>query len=485
MKLFVYYLTRIFFLFSATLVVAQNNYTSQILIDPQVEKSNNSVMLHMNVNLNKLTLNSRQMLVLTPVIESVDETQRKELTPIIINGRNRDKAIDRALALQDAPVFNQDIYTMVRRHNGKNESVQYQVEVPYESWMGKSNLLIREDVIGCAENELSEYYRMVQSPFLNEVYNPSYQISYITPKVEEVKRRNEVHEVRLQYKVGSSVVLPDFDGNASELNKVASDIRMVNEDPDLDLTGIRITGYASPEGSFASNMKLSEARARSLAAYLQKTYGVNNDMFSLDWKEEDWEGLAKAVEGSSVANRAQVLDIIRRYETDVEREKYIQAINGGRTYQTLLRELYPPLRRNTCEIEFNVKQFDLDKAKTVIRTNPKLLSLNEMYLVANSYPKGSAEYKEAMDVAMRMYPDSPEAINNMTAGYIESGDYATALSRMDSVKNQPEVWNNMGIALAQSGRYEEAADYFNRAARNGVQEAQENSRQLQRFMESQ
>ena len=38
---------------------------------------------------------------------------------------------------------------------------------------------------------------------------------------------------------------------------------------------------------------------------------------------------------------------------------------------------------------YTVVNFDVEQGRIIIRENPKYLSLNEMYQVANSYPKGS------------------------------------------------------------------------------------------------
>ena len=38
---------------------------------------------------------------------------------------------------------------------------------------------------------------------------------------------------------------------------------------------------------------------------------------------------------------------------------------------------------------YTVVNFDVEHGRIIIRENPKYLSLNEMYQVANSYPKGS------------------------------------------------------------------------------------------------
>ncbi|MGI6574257.1 MAG: hypothetical protein ACOX19_12890 [Fermentimonas sp.] len=54
-----------------------------------------------------------------------------------------------------------------------------------------------------------------------------------------------------------------------------------------------------------------------------------------------------------------------------------------------------------------MRPFSVEEAKGVIRTNPRLLSLNEMFLVAQTYAPASSEFKEVFDIATRLYPDEP------------------------------------------------------------------------------
>lgn len=59
----------------------------------------------------------------------------------------------------------------------------------------------------------------------------------------------------------------------------------------MSINNITIKGYASPEGSYANNSRLAEARTRSLVDYLKKEYPLDSSLFQLDYEPEDWEGL--------------------------------------------------------------------------------------------------------------------------------------------------------------------------------------------------
>lgn len=152
-------------------------------------------------------------------------------------------------------------------------------------------------------------------------------------------------------------------------------------------------------------------------------------------------------------------------------------------YNTLLKEYYPPLRRSFCVVDFTVRAYTLEEAKSIIRENPKLLSLKEMYEVANSYPKGSSEAAEAYLTAHRLYPQDADAATNAAAVLMEQGKYAEARKALEGVEQTGTVCNALGILCAKEKSYDKAAEYFARAAQQGCTEATANGNELKKFIE--
>jgi tetratricopeptide (TPR) repeat protein len=153
-------------------------------------------------------------------------------------------------------------------------------------------------------------------------------------------------------------------------------------------------------------------------------------------------------------------------------------LSNGQTYRTLLENYYPPLRRTDYTIAYNVRAFSVEEAKEVIRTNPKLLSLNEMYLVAQTYPENSKEFKEVFDIATRLYPNEPIAILNSAAADIEGGNHQAAIDRLNRIENDPRSWNNLGVGHARMSNPAKAKEYFEKAAARGDADAKANLEEL-------
>ena len=179
-------------------------------------------------------------------------------------------------------------------------------------------------------------------------------------------------------------------------------------------------GYASPEGNFASNLTLSDNRAKTFASYLKEEYNVPNSKMKVSGKGEDWEGLKKAVAKSEIGAKNQIIDIITKTSDVYSRKAKLENLNGGSTYSYLLANLYPPLRRNTLTVSFVVKGFSLDEALKVYRTHPNRLSLEEFYRISELFTKGGDDFIGVFRTALKYFPDSEIALLNTAAALILS-----------------------------------------------------------------
>lgn len=459
----------------------QTGYAGRVAVDRSVSKAGNDVNIRLDIHLDNLDLKSQHTLVLTPVLQSKDKATEKELAPVVVNGRVRQKAYLRGLSLGDAV---QEGTEVVRRTNGTAQSVTYTATVPYEKWMRGSTLILREEVSGCAACELGSDERALTTVLpVRTIQEPVYTAAFAVPRTEEVKRRDEQCELHLTYPVGSSAVVPSLGSNREEIARLQEMADRVKANNDLTLTGFRVTGYASPEGRFVSNQSLSGRRAESLAEYFRRTNSWKRDLFTTEAKGEDWDGLTAAITSSNLPEKEKVLAIIREEPDADARDAKIKAIDNGATYNTLLKEYYPPLRRSFCVVDFTVRAYTLEEAKSIIRENPKLLSLKEMYEVANSYPKGSAEAAEAYLTAHRLYPQDADAATNAAAVLMEQGKYAEARKALEGVEETATVCNALGILHAKEKSYEKAAEYFARGAQKGCSEATGNGNALKKFIE--
>ena len=150
----------------------------------------------------------------------------------------------------------------------------------------------------------------------------------------------------------------------------------------------------------------------------------------------------------------------------------MKALDGGKVYAMLLQDCYPALRHSDYTVRYVVRGFNVEEAKQIIKTRPQQLSLQEMFLVAQTYEKGSDEFNEVFDVAVRMFPDDPTANINAAAIELQRGDLQQAARYLDKADAQASATlNNRGVLKLLQGDLDSAETFFRQAQAKGAAEA--------------
>ncbi len=462
-------------------VCAQTGHLSGVRVtDDEIRKNGREVHVNFVLDVTDMHVKRQESVRLYPVVVAKEGDRSLELPSVVLDGRVRDKVHRREKALTGSAKTD-GAKSVLRRRNGEAQQVEYSTVIPYEPWLGAARLVLREQTTGCAECDRGTEETPVKSTFL-QLFQPKYATAFVQPEKETVKVRNEVRVARLQFRQNSYNIDPKFKNNGDELETVSNSINVVKTNPDLTITGIYITGYASPEGTVAYNEKLSKNRADALAAYAQKDTKVDASLWHVTGVGEDWAGLRKEVEKHPNLLKAEdVLKIIDECDGDKDLcERRIRDIVPAEVYQRLLNEMYGPLRRNEYKIEYNVRSFNLEEAKRQIKTRPDLLSVEEIYAVADSYGKGSAEYNEALLTAARTYPDNAAAVVNGAYLKMNAGDVKGAIDMLEncSARHDGKVLNALGVAYSKDKRYALAKSTLESAVQAGSTEARTNLEQV-------
>lgn len=459
---------------------AQNSYDGEIRFkDVKALRQGDNLSLEFLLDLSEVVLPSQQMIALTPVLVAPEAETEHRFSSIIIAGRTRDK-VNQRLKETVLPPDDQVLQYIVRT-NKRQQSYPVSLTLPYEEWMRDATLKIDESVSGCAQCDLGQRTSTIADRILPPVHVPEYALQYVMPEAEPIKERDETYAAHLNFRVGKYELLRDFENNAYVLNEVDRIVREIRNDANLTIQTLSIVGYASPEGNYNSNMELSKNRSYSFVNYLIRTHNLNQNIMQTDWKGEDWEGLRKSVESSAIYDRDAVIRIIDQNYDIARRKTQLRALNGGTTYAMLLKEYYPPLRRIEYTFKYVARSFSIEEAKEVLKTKPHHLSLNEMFLVANSYEKGSEDFNHIFDVAVRLFPDDPVANINAAIQEIEMGAVDKAIERLKNI-DLPEAQNNLGVAYVKKENFEAAKACFKKAADAGNNTATANLSELEKFL---
>lgn len=456
----------------------------------EVIKDAREVCLNMDIVLDSARIKTQHTVSLTPVLVSADGSREMPFQTIIVDGKTRHKVFLRRERLDGPDGQRDSALAIIQRKNGQDQEYAYVSTIPYSSWMLDGKIEIQECVKGCADCGEGESESTLADQVLPR-FIPEWRTGRIEPAPEPVKRREESREARLHFRWDKYDILPEWKDNRTVLDTVTNSISLVKDKDYISISGIYVAGYASPEGTWDYNIRLSSRRAKSFADYIRKHNNVEDSLMHIDWSGEDWAGFRTALEQSTFPKKDRIIKVIDTYTSDRNQcERQMMKLISRKEYIWLLRNIYPGLRHCTYRVEYEVRNFDLEEARQTIRTRPQDLSLSEMYKVAGSYPADSEEYEYAMSMAARYYPDSPSVLADMAADALDRGDAAAAVELLEEHVTEwagesgeisadlAELMNILGTAYAQNGQYDRAEEILESAAETGNANATHNMTQL-------
>lgn len=400
----------------STLVAGENS--GKVLVRRQsVQRVDSFLTVDLTLDLTPLVVKSSQAVEVTPLLTGGG--QLDTLPTLLVNGRSRH------LLYQRLPADERRAGYVVRRKADTPQTVEYNARIPFRPWMELSELTLVTDLCGCGWRVLQQASELVaQMDFREPEPLPEPPLEYLAPMAEAVKSRSLEGSAFLDFPVNRTEIHPDYRNNPRELAKIQASIDSVRGNRYATITAVGIKGYASPEGSYANNARLADGRAKALLGYIKQLYDFGNAELSVASEPEDWAGLERLVLASDLKEREAILAIIRdpKITNPDARDWKLKTLAAGVPYRHLLAEFYPALRHSDYTVRYTIRNFTLEEAKELLYTDPRQLSLDEMYRVAQTYEAGSAEFNEVFEIAVRMYPDDP--VSNLNAAN-------TALRRKD------------------------------------------------------
>ena len=440
----------------------------------ELRATDDSIHVRMRIDLSDLELSANRSVMLWPWLRIEADSTR--LPGVAVMGRRQYIYAQRNAEAVPAGT------RVTCRVNGTPQRVDYVAAVPVAKRPGRVRLYVDEDSCGCERRVLASAERLVaERDFTPVVFTP--RLAYIQPEAETRKARDERGMAFLDFPVNTSTIRADYRGNAAELAKIARTIDRVRADKDMTITRIAVKGHASPEGSYASNRRLAEARPRALIDYLRALYDFDAALFALDYEAEDWAGLRAFIDGSDWAEREALLAICDSDASPDEKERQLRARHPA-AYRRLVAECFPALRHSDYTVEYTVRGFDVAEARQVIWTDPSKLSLQEMYAVAQTYEVGGKEYNAVFEAAVRVYPTDSVANLNAAVAALTRGDIRTAEVYLERAGDSGEASLARGALAYAQGDPRAAERFFLRAKEQGAPYAEENLERLRRTMES-
>lgn len=459
---------------SCNTAIAQSIASGAVTIDSvQTSVENERVDVAFKLNLNNLKLKAEQQLILTPMLATDSDTTA--LQPIIINGRSQQIRMMRASKRAKKYTEGKEPIVVLRK-NGTEQSISYSQTIirkqPLESDV--LQLFTAQDLCGCGDIQDQDRTLLANIDNL-DAWMPA--ITFVKPAAEARKQRAEKGEAYLSFRVNKTDIVVDLFDNTRELAKITKTIDLVRDDKNVEITGINIHGFASPDGPYANNERLARERAASLKNYVSHLYTIDNKLFSSNSTPEDWDGFRRKVQQSQLANKEEILKISNSNLAPDDKDKRIRQLYP-QDYAVIMSDIYPRLRHSDYTVSYTVRPFSVEEAKQILRTRPQQLSLQEMFLVAQTMEEGSAEFNEVFDIAVRMFPDDPTANLNAACADLQRRDIASAEKHLQKAGNSAEALNARGALAVMKKDYALARQLFADAAAAGSADAKANANRI-------
>jgi len=424
------------------------------------------------------------------VLKSMDVPGNRAvlLTPVLVDGSRR-------LTLESIGVYGRRRYIYYQRENNgmlsgsgeltfrsdqKPDVVSYRSLVPWEDWMEGASLRIEASEYGCCHTRLG--HAVSDVAVVETECSFADLLHYLCPEAEKVKRRSLSGHAYIDFPVNGTTIFPDYRDNASELAKITATIDSVKHDGDLTIKSISIRGYASPESPYSNNEKLAGDRTEALKRYVTSLCDFPESAVLTSYVPEDWDGLRKYVENSSLAHREEILALIDSGREPDNKEWVLKSVYPEE-YKFLLHNVYPALRHSDYKIDFEIRGYsDIAEIRHLVKNKPQNLSLNEFYLAAQSYDPGSEDFNEVFETAVRMYPDDRAANLNAANSAMAKGDLKGASRYLSKAGHSPEATYAKGIYEAMCGNNETAMSLFRSALDDGFGGAADAIEKIGKYM---
>ncbi len=453
--------------FMLPLMAMSQSSTDRLHIsDLNVNKSDTLITLNMNVDPKAYKVKSNDIVTLTP--QFVADGDTVDMPSIRIAGRKA-------------------WYTQIREHvetpltisrSGQGEPLAYSSTIGYAPLSGLSSIIIKADtanICNCNPPRSGDFPVVeINEPPVTNFMEYAHNFSYIAPKDTADKIFNLSGRANIIFKVNRTDIDWSYYSNHAELDSILKSVRAVRDNKYATVDTILLTGYASPEGPYSNNVRLAKGRTEAVRRYVEANSSFPHSVYHTASVPEDWEGLRQWLEHSSLPYRDAMIAFIDNPSIPIEQKNDLFRAQFPNEYPMLLQNVYPILRHTDYRIRYRIKKFyDINEIEEIFNTNPRLLSLNELYLLSGKYEQGSPKYFQVFMTAAAMYPDSDIANLNAAGCAMSNGNLQAARTYLAKVRPGAEADYAWGMLCAMEEDYPRAIVYLEKAADAGNEKAAE------------
>lgn len=252
-------------------------------------------------------------------------------------------------------------------------------------------------------------------------------------------------------------------------------LKKINADREgLNLKNVEIAAYASPDGGFDFNDKLSKKREDVTTGYVNKQLKaaqLADANVDANYTAQDWDGFKQLVAASNLQDKDVILRVLEMYKDPEERERQIKNMSEG--FRELATGILPELRRSRLIINYETVGRSDQQIKDQYAADPSKLSEEEL-LYAASLENNAAKKAEIYQKATELNDNDYRSYSNLAALAFNRGDLNAAkqyIAEAQKKGSAPEAYANLALIALKNGNTQEAQNYVSKATNaNGLNE---------------
>ena len=356
---------------------------------------------------------------------------------------------------------------------GNDQTIPYKVggrytmktSFPYNADMEKSDMYLTFSArVGNKEVAIPDVKVATGVISTAELYKSAMNSCIVPDSFQRVKAQKQ--QANIKFLINQANLRKSELKNNS-VKEFVSMLKKINADREgLNLKNVEVAAYASPDGGYDFNDKLSKKRENTTTGYVNKQLKaakLGDANVDAHYTAQDWEGFKELVSASNLQDKDVILRVLEMYKDPEEREKQIRNMSQG--FRELADGILPELRRSRLIINYETVGRSDDQIKQQYASDPSKLSADELLYAAsleNDADKKAEIYKKTAD----LYPDDYRAYNNLAALAFNKGDKNTAsqyLAQAQSKGAAPEAYANQALAALKNGNVKDAENYVSKA----------------------
>lgn len=278
----------------------------------------------------------------------------------------------------------------------------------------------------------------------------------------------EKYSADIHFLINQANVRPSETSSSAYID-LNTKLREANAAPNMEIAGVSVSSYASPEGQLAFNTRLAEQREKNTTSFVEKQltkdkiteFGELTSQFT----PEDWEGFQQLVEKSNIQDKDLIIAVLKMYPDPERREQEIR--NMSSVFGELADQILPQLRYSRVQATINVIGKSDQELIDQFNADPTKLTIDELLYIA-TLTDDNMKKMEVYDAAAAIAPKDARAFNNLGLTQFVAGDYEGARANFQQAlrldPNEKEASMNLGLTDMIAGDYNAANEHLGAAA---------------------